>query len=414
MKSSRSFLLVGNGPYANHGCEAIVRGTVAIITRAFGPDCRFANASFGDPHLIREQAQRETDARIDSLCVDKPSWHANRYVRKVARRLRVTVPDRLTAMRSHLKSASAALEVGGDNYSLSYGLPVLMRYVNLDRYLWRHGLPVALWGASVGPFSEDVEIEKMMAVHLRRLSLILARETGTVSYLASIGVEENVRLVADPAFAMEPSKPEMTDELARMLEQNPIGLNISPLVAQYRSDAAGTWADFARECIERLLEQDLGPVLLVPHVMVAGHNDYDFLHRAASGLPGWGERVAILPPTFTAAEYKWAISRLRALIAARTHTTIAAFSTGVPTVSIAYSAKAIGINKDIYGHADWCLPIAELTPDSLIDRTKQLLRRQDTVRSHLAESAPLMRDRAYAAGQHLADIVSASSCSRSD
>ncbi len=404
MKGSLSFLLVGNGPYVNHGCEAIVRGTVAVITRTLGPDCRFVNASFGDPHLIREQAERETDARVDSLCIDKPSWHANRYVRKVTRRLRVTVPDRLTAMRSHLKFASAALEVGGDNYSLSYGLPVLMRYVKLDRYLWRHGLPVVLWGASVGPFSQDAETEILMADHLRRLSLILARETSTVSYLASIGVQENVRLVADPAFAMEPSKPAMTDELARMIDQRPIGLNISPLVAQYRSETSGTWADFARHCIERLLEQDLGRILLVPHVMVAGHNDYEFLYRAASGLPGWGDRIGILPPTLSAAEYKWAISRLRAIIAARTHVTIAAFSSGIPTVSIGYSAKAIGINKDIYGHADWCLPIAELTPDALIDRTRQLLREEDAVRAHLTVSSATMKERAYSAAGYLAHL----------
>jgi len=414
LKQPRSFLLVGNGPYNNHGCEAIVRGTVAIITGKFGSDCGFVNASFTDPLIPREQIIAESDPRIHLISIDKPSWSANLYVRKVRRRLRVTISDRLKAMRPYLKDACVALELGGDNYSLSYGLPVLMRYVNLDRYLWGHGLPVVLWGASVGPFSQDAETEKMMADHLRRLSLILARETGTVSYLASIGVEENVRLVADPAFAMEPSKPAITDELSGILDQNPIGLNISPLVAQYRSETSGTWADFTRECIEGLLEQDLGPVVLVPHVMVPGHNDYDFLCQASSGLPGWGERIVMLPPTFAAAEYKWVVSRLRAIVAARTHLTISGFSSGVPTLSIAYSAKAVGINKDIYGHADWCLPTAELTPDLLIDKTRQLLRREDAVRAQLAASVPLMRERAYAAADHLAGIVSDASCSDGD
>ncbi|OFX16153.1 MAG: hypothetical protein A2Z18_11525 [Armatimonadetes bacterium RBG_16_58_9] len=297
------------------------------------------------------------------------------------------------------------MELGGDNYSLSYGHGVLRRYANLDRYLWRHGLRVALWGASVGPFSEDAETERMMADHLRRMTLILARETTTVSYLASIGVEDNVKLVADPAFVMEPSKPDLGDDIPRMLEENPIGLNISPLVAQYRSETLGDWVDFARECIERLLEQDLGPVILVPHVMVPGHNDYDFLVRAASGVTDFGKRVAILPPTLSAAEYKWVVSRLRAIVAARTHVTIAAFSSGVPTLSIAYSAKAIGINKDIYGHTDWCLPISELTPGSLVDSTRRLISREDEIRRQLAAVSAVMKERAYSAGDYLAAVI---------
>jgi hypothetical protein len=47
MNASRShtkalphFLLVGNGPYLNRGCEAIVRGTMAILCQAFGEGFR--------------------------------------------------------------------------------------------------------------------------------------------------------------------------------------------------------------------------------------------------------------------------------------------------------------------------------------------------------------------------------------
>jgi len=42
--------------------------------------------------------------------------------------------------------------------------------------------------------------------------LLSARESVTINYFKSIGVNENVYLVADPAFLMDPVKPEEIEE----------------------------------------------------------------------------------------------------------------------------------------------------------------------------------------------------------
>ncbi len=52
---------------------------------------------------------------------------------------------------------------------------------------------------------------------------------------------------------------------------------------------------------------------------------------------------------YNAKELKGYISRCRAFVGARTHSTIAAYSTGVPTLAIGYSVKARGIAKDLFG-----------------------------------------------------------------
>ncbi|MGH2713716.1 MAG: hypothetical protein ACRDSN_10900 [Pseudonocardiaceae bacterium] len=41
---SVSVLLVGNGPYLNRGCEAMVRGTAVVLRAAFGDDVRILHA----------------------------------------------------------------------------------------------------------------------------------------------------------------------------------------------------------------------------------------------------------------------------------------------------------------------------------------------------------------------------------
>ena len=48
------FVLVGNASNLNRGCEAILRGTVAILRKVFN-DCLFVNANFDvtDPPFIR-------------------------------------------------------------------------------------------------------------------------------------------------------------------------------------------------------------------------------------------------------------------------------------------------------------------------------------------------------------------------
>ena len=56
-------------------------------------------------------------------------------------------------------------------------------------------------------------------------------------------------------------------------------------------------------------------------------------------------RVFLLPDCLNAMQYKGYVKRLSGLVAARTHVSIAAYSTFVPTLVIGYSVKARGIAK---------------------------------------------------------------------
>ena len=62
------------------------------------------------------------------------------------------------------------------------------------------------------------------------------------------------------------------------------------------------------------------------------------------------------------------ISRCSFFVGARTHSTIAAYSTGVPTLVIGYSVKSRGIATDLFGTYDnYVLPVQELDdPQALI------------------------------------------------
>ena len=85
----------------------------------------------------------------------------------------------------------------------------------------------------------------------------------------------------------------------------------------------------------------------------------------------------------------------RFFIGARTHATIAAFSMGVPTISIAYSVKAKGINRDLFGDADVVLETPDVSAATLWSSLKSLEENEVQLKSLLAERIPLWKQKAY-------------------
>ena len=78
------------------------------------------------------------------------------------------------------------------------------------------------------------------------------------------------------------------------------------------------------------------------------------------------------------------------MIAARTHASIAAYSSCVPTLVIGYSVKAKGIAKDIFGTYDkYVLPAQSFYKNTeLIDSFEWLWKNEDSIRNHLKSFMP--------------------------
>lgn len=403
--ATKRFLLVGNGPYSNRGCEAIVRGTIEILSR------RFVNASvilssFGEDALL--DARSEIDARIQhkphgSLLTKKysPAWWNYRVLHRRTTDFRHI---HFRAQYEGLMKSACVLQIGGDNYSMDHHKPY--EHMLLDNLLMSSNKPVVLWGASIGPpLDSDKVYEQEMMNHLRRFNLILARETKTVQYLADCGVTQNVKLVADPAFLLAPSEPRLNSEMLHFLQQAPIGLNLSPIVSRFREQNVSDWLHTTRECISSLLNSGTEKILLVPHVTVKDGNDFTFMLQAMNGMTRVKDRIKILPDSLSASEYKWVIGQLPLFIGARTHSTIAALSSGVPTISIGYSIKATGINQDVYGHTDWCIPIHQVEPGLLAQKVSEAYSKRDEMKAILLNRKREMQAQAHKAADYLADVL---------
>ena len=306
-------------------------------------------------------------------------------------------------MLSHLDKAAAVLSIGGDNYSLDYSVPIL--FTGLDDIVLEKGRTLAIWGASVGPFDRMPDYEEYMGRHLREVTAIFARESVTIDYLKGIGVNDNVYLVADPAFVMDAIKPEnIEDDLP--IDEEAIGINFSPWMANYVTGGdLEAWTGMAASIIEDVARKTGMPIYLIPHVTSPHSNDYEFMQQALSLIQSRNRDITLVPPRYNAAEMKWIISRMDLFAGARTHSTIAALSSGIPTLSFAYSIKARGINRDLFGHTNYCLEPKDLDTGVISGRMESMLDNSTTIRMDLAEQIPRMQRAASSAGIRLKQIV---------
>jgi colanic acid/amylovoran biosynthesis protein len=407
------FILAGNGPYTNRGCEAIVRGTTKILREHFKDPCFLCLTHIQSEEQFRRQCLEEVDPAITHL-------RSHRMNKKQALRNLWKPETWLYAYRSrfdpaalkyqvyremlpHLEDAAAVLSVGGDNYSLDYGVPKL--FTGLDDIVLEKKKPLAIWGASVGPFSTMPDYERYMGRHLRGVPGIFARESVTIDYLKSIGVTENVYPVADPAFLMDPVKPEGIEDVLP-IDEEAIGLNLSPLMAKYVSGGdIDAWTTLAASIIEDVAKTTEIPVYLIPHVTNPTSNDHEFMQRALSLITDRNGNITLVSPEYNAAETKWIISQMAFFAGARTHSTIAALSSGIPTLSFAYSIKAQGINRDIFGHTDYCMEPTDLDAEGVADQVTSMLDKSAAIRSDLAGRIPGVQRAALHAGMGLKHLV---------
>ena len=116
-------------------------------------------------------------------------------------------------------------------------------------------------------------------------------------------------------------------------------------------------------------------------------------------------RVLVVGPDYDARQLKWIISQLRLFAGSRTHATIAALSTGVPTISVGYSVKARGINQDVFGHDRWLIQLRQLDAPTLAALVGDLLSEEAEVRAQIARVMPAYRDRARLAARHLKKVL---------
>lgn len=368
-----NIILYGNGSSGNHGCEAIVRGTVEV---------------FENHNLYTIQSDNPEEDKKYNLSefalINSAKSERKRDMRFLYAYLKLKLTGNysdmdglyyLPGIKSMKGKADVALSVGGDNYC--YGGTEIYAYLN--RAYRKQGIKTVLWGCSIEP---DVVMKSDVAKDLANYNLIVARES--ITFAAVKKVHSNVLLAPDPAFYMKPQAC-CTDE--RLNSGNVIGINISPIIISGESQNGITYENY-KNLITYILKETDAIVALVPHVVWDRNDDRKVLKKLYDDFDK-NERLVMIED-HTAPELKYVISKCRFFVGARTHATIAAYSTCVPTLVVGYSVKAKGIARDLFGNEEgYVLPVQELKNETdLTDAFKALYEKRDEIRKHLATMMP--------------------------
>ncbi len=379
MDLNRPIILYMHAGSGNHGCEAIANSTVKLIaemrkqrgistdlpviiaTNSVEEDRKYSLGNLEKKGLCTLVEDRHIDKKFIAhvlyyvyrkLTGDKESFLRYRFadVFKVYK-------DKVKDISYDTSLKPLAISIGGDNYCY----PELVSDLILAHKVFRKkGFETILWGCSIEP---DSLKNPGLIGDLAAYSRIYARESITYNALLNAGFSvDKLVLRKDPAFELETSK---VPDIKGFERGRTVGINLSPMV-QEREKSSGITMENYRNFIQYILDNTDNSVALIPHVVWPNSDDRKPLSELYAEFKDT-ERVVLIKD-LPAQELKGYIASCSFFVGARTHSTIAAYSSGVPTLVIGYSVKSRGIATDLFGtYENYCLPVQELSsPDSLI------------------------------------------------
>lgn len=375
------YAFYSHGGSQNHGCEAIVK-TLSSMIKKEKPESYIKLYTFkkdederaGFPLIDEIEEFDYSVAPKNTSLSDKIKIALySRQSQKKADEFYFSIPCR----NPSLKKNDIYISVGGDNYC--YGDGHVAKAMN--NTLRAMGKKTVLWGCSVG--EDDLSPDKIE--DLKGFDLIVARETFTYDALIKNGIDKNTVFYPDSAFLLPVD--EKINE-AFEVKEHTIGINISNFVYPRNCDENHPAKKAVFSLIRYILDETDLNILLIPHVVRSIGTDYRKLEEIYNHFNC--DRIKLVSSEYTASQYKSIISRCEAFIGARTHATIAAYSTCVPTLVIGYSIKSKGIAKDIFGTYDgYVFPVEELSDgERFIEIFKEFYAKNSEIRKYLQNFMP--------------------------
>lgn len=211
------------------------------------------------------------------------------------------------------------------------------------------GVPLMLSPQTIGPFTRQ-PYQWLAAGILRKAELTVARDPRSMAAIEALAPGAPQLLSADVAFRLPfARRPHPGDGKIH------VGINVSGLLwrqSENGNNAYGLSYDYApmmRGVLDGLAARDDVVVHLITHVVdTAMANDSD--GAIADQLARHYPRALRVPDFAGPSEAKTYISGLDLMVAARMHACIAAFSSGVAVVPVAYSRKFMGLFGDLLGY----------------------------------------------------------------
>lgn len=292
----------------------------------------------------------------------------------------------------NLLRTSLVIDIGGgDSFADIYGPGRLIKILLMKYQVHLAGKPIVLAPQTYGPFKSGWS-EFLAKPHIRLAKAAFSRDELSMQVMESAGLSGSIELASDVALKLPYSMPDP----ARARSTSKIGLNVSGLLMNggyTKKNQFGLSVDYPR-LVERIVyhfsSREECELHLVPHVLSQDQqieDDYRACERIHEAFP-----ATILAPYFEdPSEAKSYIAGMDFFLGARMHSCIAAFSSGVPVVPMAYSRKFEGMFGALnYPHTVDCVTGDE---DAIFQTIIDGFEQREKLGDDVAESLKVGRER---------------------
>ena len=349
----RKIFLYNHGGSENHGCEALVRTVcelfkeedIILYSEMPQQDLHYGIQQFADVKSAKNAYSKLSPSFIKAYYSLKKK---NDYFSIDILPYRKTIKE--------FRTGDIEISVGGDIYCYD-DYP---KYIQLHQMICQRGCKTILLGCSLNEklFNDPKFVEDM-----KSYDYISARESLTYELLKKAGIK-SIGLSPDSAFTLPKEEVQLP---SNFIENNTVGINVSPLVME-REQEDNVLLDNYRNLIAYILNK----------------TDY-----AVALIPQKSERIAVIQDC-NCMQLKGYIAKCRFFVGARTHATIAAYSTEVPTLVVGYSIKSRGIAKDIFGSEEnYVIPIEQIKEENKLTQAFIWLQgNENHIKEHLKKRMP--------------------------
>jgi polysaccharide pyruvyl transferase WcaK-like protein len=243
------------------------------------------------------------------------------------------------------RRSDIVIDIGaGDSFSDIYGPKRLRWLFWLKALAHLAGTPLVMAPQTIGPFTKRWS-RTLARWTMRKSALVASRDRLSTEEATNLGIN-NVIEASDLAMRL-PYDPQLRVQTGSVR----VGINVSALLmggGYTKNNSFGlqsNYPELVRDLI-RFFQNEGCEVHLVPHVVPLSEMDGGYSEDDANANSALAEEFpeVILAPHFaTPSEAKTYISGLDFFMGARMHACIAAFSSGVPVVPMAYSRKFEGL-----------------------------------------------------------------------
>lgn len=371
---------------ANHGCEALVRTSAQVLD---GPEdiilwsfAKQEDEYYGSAKKVEKLVESE-EIKRGSI-----SYFEALFRRKI---LHQADANMKVFLRETFKN-NIAVSIGGDNYCYPWSAK---QAIELNKEIRKHCKLNVLWGCSI----DEEALTPGMKEDLAGYDLITAREQITYEIVSKIN--PNTVQVADSAFLLEKEETVLPE---RFILKNTVGVNVSPLIMKYGTENSLILSNYEK-MIEYIIQETDMNVCLIPHVVWKNNDDREPC-RYLYGKYEYTGRVSMAEDR-NCMQLKYIISQCRFFIGARTHATIAAYSTCVPTLAVGYSVKSRGIAIDLFGtDENYVISVQKLQKENeLKEKFQWLFEHEKDQRNILEKVIPEYKGKAEKGAEYLRKLI---------